>query len=114
MLAVRFEVPDFQQVFTYGIWNAPLVFRPIVTPPDNVSLTLSSNYLDFTPSTLTFSPSSPVAYVSLSLKGLGYVRANIYADFEVSYYVSGPASRLFQRPASSTFSWSVDTPLRMF
>lgn len=96
-------------MFQYDQWNAPLVFRPHIIPPNNVTLTLSSNYLDFIPSTLTFSGGVPSAHVSLQLKGLGYSRTK---DFKVTFWVSGADASLYSTPEAISFHWDV-TSTRM-
>ncbi len=106
----HFDLPNFQRIFEYGEWNTPFVIRPNILPPNGVTLTLSSEYLDFAPSTLSFSSSSPSALFSLRLKGLSIARVS---TFNIYFWVAGADAKLYSTPATATINWNVDLPTRM-
>jgi len=93
----NFIIPGFEPVLSRGVLAAPLVIRTVASPPTNVTLTLVSDYLEFFPSTLTFTPTSPSATFTFGLRGLGN---NFDGDgFDVAFFVGGPAAWLFEQPA---------------
>lgn len=106
----HFELPNFAGGLQYDLWNTPLTIRTFIVPPTEVTLTLSSEYLDFNPPTLSFTPSSPSAEVAIQLKGLGYARTS---DYTISFRVGGADAGLFNTPKDVTFTWKVDAT-RMF
>lgn len=107
----HFELPNFEEAFQYDLWNTPLLIRPFIVPPTGVTLTLTSDYLDFTPSTLSFTNAAPYAEVSLQLKGLGYSRTN---QFTVSFWVGGVDAGLFNTPEDISFTWEVTGTRKFF
>lgn len=100
--------------FLLGEWASPFIVRPSHVPNEIVTLTLSSEYLEVTPSTLTFGPDAASSQFSLRLrKGIDYLRLpEDDQGFTVYYWVGGPAAWLFSTPAPGSFSWQISYPPR--